>query len=98
MQEPAATGKSLLLRRLSPAASSAALLLVELVYVALHAKPLAPLLPGRGRGRADRCFLETYTTAAFFASELALLALLGLASPARWAGRPRHSRPKFPCL
>ena len=70
-------------RRLGPAASAAALLLVEVVYVGVHAKPLAPLLPGRGRGRADRGFLETYTTAAFFGSELALFALLGLASPAR---------------
>ena len=69
--------------RLSSGASAAALLLVEVVYVGVHAKPLAPLLPGRGRGRADRGFLETYTTAAFFASELALFALLGLASPAR---------------
>ncbi|KAK9819152.1 hypothetical protein WJX81_003630, partial [Elliptochloris bilobata] len=78
----------LLCSRLSAAASAAAFLLAELVYVGLHAKPLAPLLPGRGAGRADRAFLHTYTTAAYFSSELALLALLASVSPAR-AALPR---------
>lgn len=64
----------------------------------VHAKPLAPLLPGRGRGRADRDFLQTYTTMAFFASELALFALLGLVSPARWARRPQRCQWLLQCL
>ncbi|KAK9833307.1 hypothetical protein WJX81_005178 [Elliptochloris bilobata] len=78
----------MLCSRLSAAASAAAFMLAELVYVGLHAKPLAPLLPGRGAGRADRAFLRTYTTAAYFSSELALLALVASVSPAR-AALPR---------
>ena len=68
--------------RLGASASAAALLLVELVYVGLHFKPLEPLLPGSA-GVADRGFLRAYTSAAFFASELALLLLLGTAQPFR---------------
>lgn len=68
--------------RLGASASAAALLLVELVYVGLHFKPLEPLLPGSS-GVADRGFLHAYTSAAFFSSELALLLLLGTAQPFR---------------
>ena len=60
--------------RLGASASAAVLLLVELVYVGLHFKPLEPLLPGSS-GVADRGFLHAYTSAAFFSSELALLLL-----------------------
>ena len=69
--------------RLGASASAAALLLVELVYVGLHFKPLEPLLPGSS-GVADRGFLHAYTSAAFFSSELALLLLLGTVQPFRW--------------
>ncbi len=63
---------------------------MELVHLGLHAKPLQPLLPARPRV-ADRRFLRRFTTGAFFASELALLALLAAASPVR-RGRPAHQR------
>ena len=77
--------------------SAAALLLVELEHLGLHAKPLQPLLPARARV-ADRRFLRRYTTAAFFASELALLALLAAASPVRRAAGPLISGAAGPTL
>jgi len=52
------------------------LTLIEAGYVTLHAWPLAPLLlPGQKR-RADQAFMRTFTTPAFFASELVLLSTL----------------------
>ena len=52
------------------------LTLIEAGYVTLHAWPLAPLLlPGQKR-RADQAFMRTFTTPAFFASELVLFSTL----------------------
>lgn len=60
---------------------STALLALEAAYCVLHAWPLLPLLGVRSVG-AD-AFLAAYTRAGFFASELALLALLWQAPAVR---------------
>lgn len=67
-------------------AQTLAFLAVEAVYIALHVKPLAPLISGQQQDSDERHgFLRTFTVASYFASELALFWLLAYASPIRWA-------------
>ena len=66
--------------RSSLRAQTLAFLSVEAVYIALHVKPLVPLVSGQ---QLDTAFLRTFTVAGYFASELALFWLLAYASPIR---------------
>jgi hypothetical protein len=58
-----------------------AFLAAEALYIGLHVKPLLPLV--FRSLQPDIGFLTSYTTAAYFGSELALILLLALASPIR---------------
>ncbi len=58
--------------------------MVEAVYIWLHTKPLAPLLATSPvPAQPDASFLETFTTGAYFATEVVLFWLLAFASPIR---------------
>jgi len=71
----ALAGKGLNLLHLAAPAGTALLFGAEAVFALLHFEPLAPLFRRRAAGepRADVGFMRAFTTARFFATELALI-------------------------
>jgi hypothetical protein len=52
------------------------LLALEVLYTGLHFKPLLPLLDRNPENNKSNGFMQCFTTPLFFASELAIFALL----------------------
>ena len=69
----ALAGKGLDLLHLAAPAGTALLFGAEAVFALLHFEPLAPLLRRQPQPRADVGFMRAFTTARFFATELALI-------------------------